>query len=179
MSRVAYQGEPGSFSHEACLAMRPWDEPVAFPTFEAAVAAVKSGDCGCAMIPVESDRTGAIEPAARLVETSGLRQMAEAWRPFRLHLAGVADALLEGVRTAESHPVALAQCTRAIRSLNLKPVEAEDTAGAARAVAEAEDRTRAAICSSTAAELYGLRILKSDVEDNPGVRLRFVVLCDN
>ena len=50
--RVAYQGAPGAFSHEACLALRPWDEAVAFETFEGALQALKSGDCGCALIPV-------------------------------------------------------------------------------------------------------------------------------
>ena len=60
--RVAYQGAPGSFSHEACLALRPWDEAVAFETFAQALEAIRSGDCGCALIPVENSTIGVVSP---------------------------------------------------------------------------------------------------------------------
>ena len=108
--RVAYQGAPGAFSHEACAALRPWDQAVGFATFQEAIGAVTSGDCDCALIPVENAIVGRVEPAATLVEASGLKVITEVWRPIRLALMAVEGARLSDLKTVESHPVALAQC---------------------------------------------------------------------
>ena len=70
--RCAYQGAPGAFSHEAVIDLRPWDEPVAYDSFEAAIEALKTGEVGCALIPVENTTVGRVEPAASLVEQGGL-----------------------------------------------------------------------------------------------------------
>ena len=174
--RVAYQGAPGAFSHEACLALRPWDEAVAFETFEGALEALKSGDCGCALIPVENSTIGVVEPAATLVQAMDLEPVAEVWRPIRHALMGMPGARLSDIRTVESHPIALAQCERTLKSLHLKAVEHFDTAGAARDVALAGDPTRAAIAAAGAAEAYGLSILRNDLQDSSGNRTRFVLL---
>ena len=69
--RTAFQGAPGAFSHEACVALRPWDVHVPFETFAEAITAVKSGDCDCALIPVENSTIGVVEPAATLVAEAG------------------------------------------------------------------------------------------------------------
>lgn len=174
--RVAYQGAPGAFSHEACLVLRPWDEAVGFETFAQAIDAVRSGNCDCALIPVENSTIGVVEPAATLVATSGLEQVGEVWRRIGLHLMAVPGASLSGIRTVESHPVALRQCTRALQQLGLKVVEVFDTAGAARDVAQAGDPTRAALAPAGAAEVYGLSILRNDLQDSAENRTRFVLL---
>ena len=173
---VAYQGAPGSFSHEACAVLRPWDEPVGFATFAAAIEAVKDGQCDCALIPVENTRIGAVQPASDLVAESGLDVLAEVWRPIRLALMAPEGARLSDIRTVESHPAALGQCTGTLAELNLKAVEAYDTAGAARAVAEAGDATRGALAPVGAAEIYGLSILRNDMQDSADNRTRFVLL---
>ena len=77
---------------------------------------------------------------------------------------------------AESHPIALRQCPAALAALGLTPVEAFDTAGAARAVAEAGDVTRAAVAPAGAAEVYDLSILRNDIQDSESNRTRFVLL---
>ncbi|MDY6923459.1 MAG: prephenate dehydratase domain-containing protein [Pseudomonadota bacterium] len=174
--RCAYQGAPGAFSHEACLDLRPWDEPVAFDTFDGAIAALKSGEVGCALIPVENTTIGRVEPAASLVEASGLTVVSEAWRPIRLALMAAPGARLADIKTAESHPAALGQCTGTLTSLGIEPVQAFDTAGAARAVAEAADPTRAAVAPARAAEVYELSILRNDLQDSADNRTRFVLL---
>jgi len=174
--RCAYQGAPGAFSHEACTDLRPWDEAVAYAGFAEAIAAVQSGEAGCALIPVENTTIGRIEPAAGLVETSGLRLVSEVWRPMRLALMACDGASLRSVRTAESHPVALRQCLGSLKAMGLEPVEAFDTAGAAQGVAEAQDPTRAAVAPVRAAEVYGLTVLRADIHDNPDNRTRFVLL---
>ncbi|SRR5690606_8329505 len=176
MARVAYQGAPGAFSHAACLALRPWDQPAAFDTFEAAIDAVRAGDCASALIPVENTLAGRVEPAASLVEASGLSVAAEVWRPIRLALMAPPGATLSSLRVAESHPVALQQCARTLASLRLSAREVFDTAGAAREVAAAADPARAAVAPAPAAELYGLRILRHDIQDSADNRTRFVLL---
>jgi prephenate dehydratase len=174
--RCAFQGALGAFSHEACLDLRPWDEPAPFATFEAALAAVQKGEAGCALIPVENSTIGRVEPAATLVERSNLRVICEVWRPIRLALMAPLGARLGGIRTAESHPAALGQCAVSLQDLGITPVEAFDTAGAAQAVAEARDRSRAAVGPARAAEVYGLTILRQDVQDASDNRTRFLLV---
>jgi prephenate dehydratase len=177
--RCAYQGAPGAFSHEACLDLRPWDEPVPYESFEAALAALKTGEVGCALIPVENSTVGRVEPAASLVEAAGLTVVSDVWRPIRLALMAPPGATLRSVKTAESHPVALRQCPASLAELGLTAVEAFDTAGAARAVAEAGDLSRAAVAPTRAAEVYELSILRNDIQDSEDNRTRFVLLSAN
>lgn len=177
--RCAYQGAPGAFSHEACLDLRPWDEAVPYDSFEDAITALKKGEVGCALIPVENTTVGRVEPAASLVEAAGLTVVSDVWRPIRLALMAPAGATLRSVKTAESHPVALRQCPASLAELGLTPIEAFDTAGAARAVAEAGDLSRAAVAPTRAAEVYELSILRNDIQDSEDNRTRFVLLSAN
>lgn len=174
--RVAYQGAPGAFSHEACTALRPWDTAVPFETFAAAIEALKSGDCDCALIPVENSSIGAVEPAATLVRESGLQVVAEAWRPIRHALMGLEGTRIGDLKRVLSHPIALAQCEQTLKGMKLNVVEHFDTAGAARDVAEAGDPTQGAIAPRNAAEVYGLSILRNDLQDSGDNRTRFVLL---
>lgn len=174
--RCAYQGAPGAFSHEACLDLRPWDEPVPYDTFEAALGALRRGEVGCALIPVENSSIGRVEPAATLVEQSGLPIVSEVWRPIRLALMAPHGARLPDIRVAESHPAALDQCVHALSALGIEAVEAFDTAGAARAVAESGNPARAAVAPARAAEVYDLSILRHDLQDSSDNRTRFVLL---
>ena len=175
-ARVAFQGALGAFSHEACLALRPWDEAVPHATFAEALAALTSGDCDMALIPVENSSIGAVEPAATLVRESGLAVLADVWRPIRHALMSVEGARLADIRSVESHPIALAQCAATLKTMHLKVIEHFATAGAARDVAEAGDATRAAIAPVGAAEVYGLSILRNDLQDSSDNRTRFLLL---
>lgn len=177
--KVAYQGAPGAFSHEACVDLRPWDEAVAYETFAEAIEAVRRGEADLALIPVENTIVGRVEPAATLVETSDLIVISEVWRPIRLALMGLPEAQFIHVRSVESHPIALKQAARALQALGLAVVEVFDTAGAARSVAEAGDVTRAALAPIRAAEVYGLSIFSNDLQDSDDNRTRFVLLTCN
>lgn len=174
--RVAYQGAAGAFSHEACMDLRPWDEAVGFETFEEAIAAVVSGDCQFAMIPVENTTVGTVEPAASMVREAGLVPVSEAWRPIRLALLGLQSARLSDIRTAESHPIALGQCGIALGEMKIMPITVFDTGGAAAAVAQGGDVSRAAVAPVRAAEVYGLQILRTDLQDKSDNRTRFLLL---
>ena len=174
--RLAFQGAYGAFSHEACLALRPWDEPIPFDTFEEVIEAVMSGDCDGALIPIENSSIGPVEPAATLVRGTGLTPLVDVWRPIRHVLMSVAGARLSDIKSVESHPIALAQCEKTLENLGLPSVVAFDTAGAAKAVAAAGDRTRAALGPAAAAEVYGLSILRHDLQDSADNRTRFVLI---
>ena len=175
-ARVAFQGAPGAFSHEACVALRPWDEAVPYETFAGALDALKTGECDMALIPIENSTIGVVEPAATLVRESGFPVLADVWRPIRHALMAIEGTRLADIRTIESHPIALDQCRHTLSQFNAKIVIAFDTAGAARDVAEAQDRTRAALAPMAAAEVYGLTILRNDLQDSADNRTRFVLL---
>lgn len=174
--RIAYQGEPGSNSHQVCKQHHPGCEALACASFEDVFAAVEAGDADLAMIPIDNSIAGRVADIHHFLPHSGLHIVAEHFLRIRYHLMGVPGARLEDVQTVHSHVHALGQCRKVIRRHGLTPVISGDTAGAAREVAEAADPTRAAISPPLAAEIYGLVILAEDVEDEDHNTTRFVVL---
>ena len=174
--KIVFQGEPGANSHLACREAYPEHEPGACATFEDAFAAVSSGDAALAMIPIENSIAGRVADIHHLMPDSGLHIVAEWFLPVRHQLLAPKGATLEGVKSVESHVMALGQCRNIIRRLGVKPIVAADTAGSAREVAERGDKTRAAIASRLAAEIYGLEILEQDIEDEAHNTTRFIVL---
>src|SRR6202012_3628862 len=128
------------------------------------------------MIPIENSVAGRVSDIHHLMPTAGLHIIAESFLPIRNQLLGPKGATLEGIKTVESHIMALGQCRNYIRKLGVKAVVAADTAGAAKEVAEAGDPTRGAIASMLAAEIYGLDILARNIEDASHSTTRFIVL---
>ena len=174
--KIAYQGEPGANSHLACRDAYPRMEPLACPTFEDALAAVKSGEAKLAMIPIENSVAGRVADIHHLLPESGLFIVAEHFERIRHQLLTLPGVKLGELKTVHSHTMALGQCRNAIRALKLAPVAEADTAGAARHLRDSQDRTRAVIASALAAEVYGLKIAKSGIEDAEHNTTRFVVL---
>nr|PZN83601.1 MAG: prephenate dehydratase [Pseudomonadota bacterium] len=174
--RIAYQGEPGANSHMACLEVYPELEPTPYPTFEDALAAVKSGEARYAMIPIENSVAGRVADIHHLLPNAGLFIVGEHFLRVRHQLLALPEASLDTIKYVMSHTQALGQCRNTLRRLGLKPVPEADTAGSARIVAERKDLSLAAIASTLAAEIYGLKILKSDIEDEAHNTTRFVIL---
>jgi prephenate dehydratase len=174
--RIAFQGEPGANSHLAISEAYPGCEAVACATFEDAFALIAAGEADLGMIPIENSVAGRVADIHHLMPDSGLHIIAEHFMPVRHQLLGVRGARLEDIRTVESHVHALGQCRKIIRRLGVKTLVAADTAGSAREVALAGDRTRAAIASRLAAEIYALDLLAEDVEDEDHNTTRFIVL---
>jgi prephenate dehydratase len=174
--KIIFQGEPGANSDLACREAYPDYEPVPCPTFEDCFAALSAGEVDLGMIPIENSVAGRVADIHHLMPTAKLHIIAEWFLPIRNQLMAPKGASLKTVKTVQSHVMALGQCRNAIRELKLKPVVAADTAGSAREVAEANDPTRAAIASRLAAEIYGLDIIKENVEDEANSTTRFVVL---
>ena len=157
---IAFQGEPGAYSHLACKAAHPKMTPLPCQTFEAAFAAVSSGKAALGMIPIENSVAGRVADIHHLMPDSGLFIVAEHFQPVRHCLLGPKGATLKTVRTVHSHVQALDQNRALIQELGWKSVVEADTAGAARLIAERNDPTQAAIASELAAELNGLKILR-------------------
>jgi prephenate dehydratase len=176
IKRIAFQGEPGANSHLAIREVYPDSEALPCATFEDAFAAISSGAADLGMIPIENSVAGRVADIHHLMPESGLHIIAEHFMPVRHQLMGPRGARLEDVRTVESHVHALGQCRKIIRSLGVKAVVAADTAGSAREIAQAGDKSVAAIASRLAADIYGLDILAEDVEDEAHNTTRFVVL---
>jgi prephenate dehydratase len=174
--KIIFQGEPGANSHLACREAYPDYEPVPCPTFEDCFSALTAGDVDLGMIPIENSLAGRVADIHHLMPTSGLHIIAEWFLPIRNQLMAPKGATMQTIKTVESHVMALGQCRRFIREHKLKPIVAADTAGSAREVSERGDKTRAAIASRLAAEIYGLNILKEDIEDEAHSTTRFIVL---
>jgi prephenate dehydratase len=174
--RIAYQGEPGANSHIACFDVYPACEPIAYPTFEDAFTAVADCDVACAMIPIENSVAGRVADIHHLMPDSNLHIVGEHFLRVRHQLLAVPGASLDTVKTVASHIHALGQCRKIISALGLKTVIAADTAGAARELAQSGDRSRAAIATSLAADIYGLQTLKSNIEDEEHNTTRFLIL---
>jgi prephenate dehydratase len=176
MSRIAFQGEPGANSDEACRSYFPDHEPVPHVAFEDAFEAVKRGDCDLAMIPVENSIAGRVADVHHLLPLSGLKIIGERFKPIRFQLMVNPGVALEEVRTVTSMPIALGQCRKVLRRLGVRTEPAGDTAGAAKALAAHPDPHRAAIAPALAARLYGLEILLTDIEDEAHNTTRFIIM---
>ena len=173
---IAYQGVAGANSHMACQAVYPEMEPLASASFEDAFAAVESGRAEMAMIPIDNTLGGRIADIHHLLPESSLYIVGEHFHPVQHLLLGIKGATLEGIKEAWSHVQALAQCRDQLRELGIKPVTRADTAGAAKEIADLNDPAIGALSSDLAAEIYGLDILRTRVEDRIGNTTRFVIL---
>ena len=174
--KIAFQGDLGANSDEACRTHFPDHEPLACATFEEAFEAVKSGAADLGMIPVENSIAGRVADVHHLLPSSGLYIVGERFKAIRFQLMANPGVKLEEVKTVASMPIALAQCRKTLRKLGVRLAAASDTAGAARELAEHPDPTRAAVSPRLAAEIYGLDILLEDIEDEHNNTTRFIVM---
>ncbi len=173
---IAFQGVPGAYSDLACRAAYPGMTTVPCESFEAAIDAVKEGRATLAMLPCENSLAGRVPDIHHLLPRSGLFVIAEQFQRVEHCLLGVKGATLADLKRAHSHTVALGQVRRILREMGLQPVVEADTAGAAELVAHWNRKEEAAIASSLAAEIYGLEILKVNVEDAAHNTTRFYVM---
>lgn len=174
--KIAFQGEPGAFSHAAAHALFPADDALPCTTFEDTIAAVQQGRAEFGVVPVENSLYGRITDIYHLLPESGLHIVGEHFLRVQMNLLGVPGTKLEDVKAVQSLSVALGQCRKFIAEHKLKTVNAVDTAGSAREIAEKGDKTVAAIASRFAAEVYGLDILASNIEDATHNTTRFLVI---
>lgn len=175
-NRIAFQGEPGAYSHEACRKARPGMEPLPCRTFEDVIEAVRSGEADLAMLPVENSTYGRVADIHHLLPESGLHIIEEAFVRVHISLLAVPGTRLADVREAMSHTVLLGQCRGFLRQHGIRSVTGADTAGSALHVAGRGDRSLAALASPLAAEIYGLDRLADEIEDRQNNTTRFLLM---
>lgn len=174
--RIAFQGEPGAYSHEACRLARPGMEALPCRTFEDAIEAVRKGEADLAMLPVENSTYGRVADIHSLLPGSGLHIIDEAFVRVHINLLALPGTPLAAVRSAMSHTMLLGQCREFLRAHGLMAVTGADTAGSARFVAERGDPSLAALASELAGEIYGLDVLARQIEDQANNTTRFLVM---
>jgi prephenate dehydratase len=172
---IAFQGRPGAYSDLACRTAFPAWRTLPCDTFEATIDAVREGAADCAMLPCENTLAGRVPDIHALLPDSGLFIVGEHFQRVEHCLLAPPGATLATLKRAHSHAVALGQVRRLLRELGLRPVVEADTAGAAEQVAAWGNVEDAAIASSLAAELFGLKVLRRNVEDATHNTTRFYI----
>jgi prephenate dehydratase len=172
---IAFQGRPGAYSDLACRTAYPTWRSLPCDTFEAAMDAVRGGTATLAMLPCENSLAGRVPDIHALLPGSGLFIVGEHFQRIEHCLLAPRGATLATLRRAHSHAVALGQVRKVLKALNLQAVVEADTAGSAEQVAALGNTEDAAIASSLAAELFGLEILRRNVEDAPHNTTRFYI----
>ena len=175
--RIAIQGEPGSFSHEAALRLVP-DGVIAPYSLSAEVfQALANRDVDAAVIPIENSLAGSVSEHFDLLLTHHVKVDRETLLRIRHNLIGISGASVADIDRVFSHPVALAQCRRFLAEHpRMEAYSFYDTAGSVKQLVELRDHHAAAIASAAAAEYYGAQILQSDIEDNPENYTRFFLV---
>ena len=173
---IAFQGEPGAFSHAATNNVFPGQQALGCVTIEETIAAVQTGKADFAVVPVENSLYGRITDIHHLLPESGLYIIGETYLRVEMTLLGVRGATLDDIKAVQSLSVALGQCRKFIASHGLRTINSVDTAGSAREVSQKGDKSVAAIASRFAGELYGLDVLAENIEDAAHNTTRFLVL---
>ena len=170
---IACQGVPGAYSHLAAKQFFPDRDISFYSTFEMALEAVSNKQAVCAVLPVENSIAGRVADMHRLLRDLPLYVVGECFLPIHHCLLGTQRATPETIRIVRSHVQALSQCRNFLKSSEVKTETAANTAQAAQEVALLDREDTAAIASRTAAEMYGLKILKDGIEDSTSNTTRF------
>jgi prephenate dehydratase len=176
-SRIAIQGEPGSFSHEAALKLVAQAEIVPCALSAEVFSALAGGTVDAAVIPIENSLAGSVAEHFDLLLTHDVTVEQETLLRIRHNLIALAGATLDQIDRVFSHPVALAQCRRFLAAHpRMESFAAYDTAGSVKQLVELRDRRAAAIASEQAARTYGAEILQAGIEDNAENYTRFFLV---
>ncbi len=174
--RIAFQGELGAYSHEACRETRPDFEALPCRTFEDVVDAVQSGQAELAMLPVENSTYGRVADIHRLLPESGLNIIDEAFVRVRISLMANAGVALDDIKTVRAHLVLIPQCRQFLSKHGIRAEAAADSAGAAADLAKCKLANEGALASDLAAEIHGLDVLAREIEDNHFNTTRFLIM---
>ncbi|WP_127106638.1 prephenate dehydratase [Pararhodobacter zhoushanensis] len=176
IKRIAFQGELGAYSHEACAASRPDFEALPCRTFDEVIDAVREGRAELAMLPVENSTYGRVADIHRLLPESGLHIVDEAFVRVRIALMGLAGTKLEDVTDVRAHMVLIPQARGFLQNHGIRAEAAADSAGAAAELAKHRTPGHGVLASEMAAQIYGLEVLATDIEDNHHNTTRFLVM---
>ncbi len=175
--RIAYQGEPGAFSEAASRQIDATAELTPCKAFEDVFEAVEGGAVDCGVLPIENSIGGSIHRNFDLLLQHDLPIVGEVEQPVVHHLLALPGVTLDRIRRVYSHPQALAQCDRFLRTLSgVDIIATYDTAGSAKMIADGRLEDAAAVASARAAEVFGLATIKSSIQDFERNTTRFLVV---
>lgn len=174
--KVAYSGVEGAFASIAAGRIFPGAKQVPFRSFGEAYDAVRCGDCDYAVLPIENSYAGEVGHVMDMIFEGDLYIRAIYSLPVSQNLLGVKGTTKDKIKKVVSHPQALEQCYKYLQSHGYEPVQATNTAQAAKQVADVGDMSIAAIASVETAALYGLDILEHDINESSNNTTKFAVL---
>ena len=175
--KIAYQGEPGAFSEAAARQVNAEAQLVPCKSFEDVFAAVTGGPAHYGVLPIENSIGGSIHRNFDLMLEHEIPIVGELEVAVVHHLLALPGVALGQVRRVYSHPQALAQCERFLRTLTgVEIIATYDTAGSAKMIADQQLMDAAAIASARAGEVFGLSPLKSSIQDYERNTTRFIII---
>ena len=174
--KVAYSGVEGAFAHIAAGKIFSGAERVSYINFKAAYKSVVKGECDVAVLPIENSYAGEVGETLDLIFSGALHINGIYELVIRQNLLGVQGATVDDIKKVTSHPQALNQCHDYIEMRHFETVESNNTALAAKLVAQENDKSFGAIASAETAELYGLKVIEPNVNKSGENTTRFAVL---
>ena len=177
--KISFQGVEGAYSHLAVQEFFPNAEAVPCKTFELAIAAAESGDVDYAMIPIENSAAGRVADIHRLLPKSDLHINFEHFQKVEHKLLIHPETEQGQIKKIISHEQALAQCSDKIQHLDYDILIGADTAGSAKYISEQKILDTAAIASSLAAKIYGLKTIDESFANSSNNITRFYVMSKN
>jgi len=173
--KIAYQGIAGSYSESCAKEMYPDCETIPCKTFDECFEKANHDSSIRSIIPESNKTTGNIG-VEYLIFKYRLNIYAEHFFPIKHNLLGIKGSKLTDIKDVYSHAQALSQSAKYIKKNNLNENVRADTAGSAKYVSEANDKTKAAIASNLSANIYGLEILKEKIQDDENNVTRFLIM---
>ncbi len=174
--KVAYSGVEGAFAHIAAGRIFPQGNVISHSNFKAAYDAVVKGECDAAVLPIENSYAGEVGQTIDLIFSGGLFINGIYELEIYQNLLGLPDACVEDIKKVTSHQQALSQCHDYIEMRGFLAEEANNTALAAKTVADTGDKSLGAIASRETAEIYGLKVIESNINKSGENTTRFAVV---
>ena len=174
--KIGFQGELGAYSHIAALKLFPKAEIKACKTFDETFRLAAEDDNFSIIIPIENSLAGRVANIHYLLQKYKLQIHSEFFLEVEHNLLACKGASIEKIKKVRSHGQAISQCQKIIQKYNFEPIVAADTAGSAKYLSLNKDRTEGAIASELSAKIYGLEVLKQNIEDESGNVTRFLVM---
>lgn len=173
---IAYQGTEGAYASIALRKLFPHQKARSFETWEEVFAAVESGDAACGVVPFENSYTGEVGEVLDLLYRHDIYIREIYDLPIRHYLLGIPGASISEIKQVYSHSQALSQCREFLEPYRFEQIPYLNTALAAEYVAKEGDKSKAAIASEETAELYGLQVLKKNINTSNENTTRFIVV---
>ena len=177
--KIAFQGEMGAYSHIACEQLFPGSSIKACPTFEETFRTANQDENCKIVIPIENSLAGRVADIHYLLPKYKLQIYAEHFQTVEHNLLVKEGAELKDIKYIRSHAQAIDQCQKIIQKHNFQTIISADTAGSAKELSKGSDKSIAAIASTLSAQIYKLKVLVKNIEDEKNNVTRFLIMGKN